>query len=186
MHKAIIVMGPPGSGKGTQAKFIANHIGAVWYDTGTKIREHLASGDRLFEGYAKDYAKGKLMDPNSTLQMVLADIKGVFASKKSVVFSSSPKSIAEAFGSGEGGLMHLLHDTYGMENILIFYLHIPIGESIRRNSKRTDGRTDDSPETIKVRYEEQYRKSVVPTIEEIRKHGYNVIDIDGMPSPKEI
>src|SRR3989338_4851131 len=108
MSKAIVVIGPPGSGKGTQAELIAGHIGGVWYDTGTKIREHLAKGDVLFDGYAKEYAEGKLMDPNITLQMVLADIKEVFASKKSVVLSSSPKSVTEAFGSGEGGLMHLL------------------------------------------------------------------------------
>ncbi|MCR4261236.1 MAG: nucleoside monophosphate kinase [Candidatus Colwellbacteria bacterium] len=178
-------MGPPGSGKGTQAEFIANHIRAVWYDTGTKIREHLAS-DEMFSEEAEDYKAGKIVNPNKVLKMVLDDIKGVFASQKSIVLSSSPRSLTEAFGSGEGGLMHLLHDTYGRNNILVFHIFIPIEESIKRNTKRKDGRIDDLPEVIKARYEDQYIKSVVPTIEAMETDGYNIIDIDGMPSPEEI
>ena len=185
MHKAIIVMGPPGSGKGTQAEFIANHIGAVWYDTGTKIREHLAN-DEMFSKEAEDYKAGRLVDPNEVLRMVLDDVKGIFVSQKSIVLSSSPRSLTEAFGSGEGGLMHLLHDTYGIDDILVFHIYIPIEESVKRNVKRGEGRIDDLPEVIKTRYEDQYVKSVVPTIEAMKFHGYNVIDIYGMPSPEEI
>ena len=186
MSKAIIVTGPPGSGKGTQAQLIAKHIQGVWYDTGTHIRERLARGEVLKEGYEKEYTAGKLLDPNVTLRMVLGDTKEIFASRQSVVFSSSPKSVTEAFGSGKGGLMHMLHDTYGMENIFIFHIHIPVEESIKRNVKREGGRTDDNAETIRSRYENQYRKLVVPAIEAMKTHGYNVIDIDGMPSPEEV
>ena len=188
MPKAIIVVGPPGAGKGTQAQFIADHIGGVWYDTGTKIRERLAKGEDLGgREYAQGgYASGKLLDPNKTLRMVLGDIKGVFASRKSVVLSGSPRSMTEAFGSGEGGLIHLLHDTYGRENIFIFNIHIPIEESIERNMKRKDSRVDDTPETIRVRYEDQYEKSVVPMIEAMKTHGYQIIDIDGTPPPGKV
>ncbi|KKU19002.1 MAG: Adenylate kinase [Parcubacteria group bacterium GW2011_GWA1_47_11] len=186
MSRAIIITGPPGSGKGTQAKLVAEYIGGVWYDTGAKIRERLARGEVLDKGYVEGYAVGKLLDPNKTLKMVLGDIKEVFASQKSVVLSSSPKSTIEAFGSGDDGLMHMLRDTYGMENILIFRIHIPLEESIKRNMKREDGRVDDTPETIKSRYEDQYGKSVAPTIEAIKAQGYNVIDIDGIPSPEEV
>ena len=180
-------MGPPGAGKGTQAQLIAEHIGGVWYDTGAKIRERLARGEISDEEYAKrGYASGKLFDPNKTLNMVLGDIKEVFASKRSVVLSGSPRSINEAFGSGQGGLMHMLEDTYGKENVLIFAIHIPIDESLKRNVGRKDGRKDDSLETIKVRYEEQYEQSVLPTIEAMKIHGCKVIDVDGMPSPEKI
>ena len=121
--KAIVVTGPPGSGKGTQAELIANHIGGVWYDTGTELRKRFAKDEELNEKYAKAYAAGETLDSHEILLMVLEDIKGVFAVRKSIVLSGSPKSTTEAFGSGEGGLMHLLHDTYGQENILIFHIH---------------------------------------------------------------
>ena len=187
MPKAIIVMGPPGAGKGTQAQFIAEHIGGVWYDTGAKIRERLAKGEILDKEYVKEgYAAGKLLDSNKTLNIVLEDIKEVFASKKSVVLSGSPRSINEAFGSGQGGLMHMLEDTYGKENVLVFSIHIPIDESIKRNMKRKDGRNDDTPKTIKVRYQEQYKQSVVPTIEAMKIHGCKIIDVDGTPTPEKV
>jgi len=182
--RAIIIIGPPGAGKGTQAKFVADHIGGVWYDTGSKIRERLARGEQLAEGYV--YSTGKLLDPNATLRMVIGDVREVFATQKSIVFSGSPRSITEAFGSGEGGLMHLLHDTYGMENVFVFHILIPVEESIKRNTQREGKRPDDTPETIKLRYEEQYEQSVVPTIQAIRDHGYYVVDIDGTPSPEEV
>lgn len=182
--RAIIITGPPGAGKGTQAKYVADYIGGVWYDTGSKIRERIAKGEQLAEGYV--YSTGQLLDPNATLRMVLGDVKEVFATHKSIVFSGSPRSVTEAFGSGEGGLMHLLHDTYGIENVMVFHVVIPLEESIMRNIKRNEKRSDDTPETITRRYEEQYEQSVVPTIESMRSHGYNVIDIDGMPSPEEV
>lgn len=187
MPKAIIVTGPPGAGKGTQAQFITNHIGGIWYDTGAKIRERLARGEILDKEYTKKgYAAGKLLDANKTLNIVLGDIKGVLTSHKSIVLSSSPKSVTEAFGSGQGGLMHMLEDTYGKENVIVFNIHVPIDESIKRNMKREDNRRDDTPETIKVRYQDQYEQSVVPAIEAMETHGYQIIDIDGMLSPREV
>jgi len=65
-------------------------------------------------------------------------------------------------------------------------LDITLEEAIDRNTKRTDGRSDDTPEVIKRRFEEQYGKKVTETIAAMEKRGYKVVKIDGMPDPDTV
>lgn len=177
-------MGPTGAGKGTQAQFITDHIGGVLYDTGSRIRERLAKDPASLGGY--DHSEGKLLDPERTRQMVLTDTAEICKSGKSIVFSGSPRSMLEAFGTKDDGLMNLLDEIYGRENITLFSLYITVEEAITRNTKRGEGRDDESPETIRTKYKVQYEDSVAPMLQEIRNRGYNVIDIDGMSSREEV
>jgi len=180
MAKAIMVMGPPGSGKGTQAQFVADTIGATHYDTGARLRELIAAG----KVPDSNYNQGKLVDPFVVAKIVIDDVRPLAEKGESVVFSGSPRSLEEAFGDEtHSGLIPLLEEIYGKENIMGFILNISVEEAIERNSKREGGRIDDDPQIIKRRYEEQYLQKVAPTIEEMRKQGFKIIDIDGMPAP---
>jgi len=108
-------------------------------------------------------------------------------------------------------LLDLLSETYGKENVHIFYLQIPDETTIRRNSRRTicsvcktpllaaehkasscpfcggaiEQRVDDTAEIIERRLKE-YHERTEPVIAESAKRGYNVIELDGLPAPYKI
>ncbi len=185
MRKAVIIFGPPGSGKGTQSEYIIKELGGglVEYDTGQRMRDLIAAGIIDDQGHSQ----GKLNDPNMVREIIKKDIGEIIQQDKGVVFTGSPRSIVEAFGDrGQEGLIDFLEREYGKDNLIFFSIEIPLEESIKRNLIRGEGRVDDDPEVIRRRYEDQYLKSVVPTIQEVKKRGFHVVRIDGVPSRPEV
>ncbi|MEX2054316.1 MAG: nucleoside monophosphate kinase [Candidatus Colwellbacteria bacterium] len=183
MSKAILVMGPPGSGKGTQANFITHMIGARQYDTGSRLRGLVAAGELDPE----QIDDGVLVTPDLVREIVKKDLQQFIDKNESIILSGSPRSITEAFGNEkQEGLIPFLERAYGKDNVLVFVLDITVEEAIDRNAKRTDGRSDDTPEVIRKRFEEQYGEKVTETLGAMKDRGYKIIDIDGMPSADRV
>ncbi|MDD5710550.1 MAG: nucleoside monophosphate kinase [Candidatus Colwellbacteria bacterium] len=181
--KAIIVTGPPGAGKGTQATYIADELGLVHYDTGSKLRELIATG-QIAEG---GHFEGKLNDPAEVREIVKKDVLAIAKSGRGVVLSGSPRTLLEAFGDiNNEGLVNLLERLYEKQNVIIFSIEISLEESIERNTKRGEGRFDDKEDVIRLRYKEQYEENIIPTIKVIEEAGFRVIHIDGAPSREEV
>ncbi len=215
--KVIIVMGPPGSGKGTQANLIADKLNLYHLDTG-RFLEELVHDENLKDNpevqvEKKHFDDGILISPLFFLKWVTEKIQDLFKNGMGIIFSGSPRTMLEGFGDAENkGLMNVLSDIYGKENILIFLLEVPEEESLRRNSSRlicsTCGnamisalnlnlsqcpvcggafrvRTLDKPDIIKVRLQE-YKNRTYPIISELEKRGFKVNHIDGSPMPYKV
>lgn len=138
---AIIIYGPPGSGKGTQSKLLADKLDLVHFDTGFYIREVLYNPklkkDKIIQKEKLLNESGKLNTPSWVLKIITGKTKEIERLGKSIIFSGSPRTILEAFGDKEHrGLMDILKKFYGKKNIFIFVLKISPKESIKRNSKR--------------------------------------------------
>lgn len=138
---AIIIYGPPGSGKGTQAKLLADKFNLVHFDTGFYIREILYNlkfqKDKIIRREKSLNEAGKLNTPLWVLKILTSKIKSIERLGESVIFSGSPRTFFEAFGDKKHrGLMDILEKFYGKKNIFIFVLEISAKESIKRNSKR--------------------------------------------------
>ena len=182
MQKAVIIMGPPSSGKGTQADFIAHEYELLHYDTGARLRELIAE-DKIPNNA---YDAGKLINSNWILQLVKGELRPL-TGKTGVALSGSPRTVLEAFGDDENeGIVDFLVDAYGENSVVVFSLNISEEESILRSKKRGTKRSDGKPEIVRKRYEDQYLNKVKPTIEEISKRGFNVFEIDGMPDPETV
>jgi len=209
MKEVIHVMGPPGSGKGTQAEFIASQIDGVHFDTGKYLEGLIKTNSPLLtEKQKKEFDEGILLDPMTFLGLAKKRVEEIHKDGASVIFSGSPRTILEAFGNEEtGGLMDFLSRLYGKENVMIFKLNVPAEVSIDRNSNRLVcskckkvfmkgtglekcdkcggklyKRTLDKPEVIKVRLEE-YHERTEPIFRKLEEDGYKIIDIDGTPMP---
>ncbi|OGM91370.1 hypothetical protein A2999_02695 [Candidatus Wolfebacteria bacterium RIFCSPLOWO2_01_FULL_38_11] len=138
---AIIIFGPPGSGKGTQAQLLADKLDYVHFDTGRYIRELLYNPkfnkNKTIKKERQLNKSGKLNTTPWVLKIVDKKIDEINRLKKGIILSGSPRTILEAFGNNKNrGIMKVLEKDYGKKNIFIFVLNIPEKESIKRNSHR--------------------------------------------------
>lgn len=154
MAKAIIIYGPPGSGKGTQAELIVRKFGFIHFDTGRYLEELLRSKAALKNPVLRReknfFDKGILCTPSWVLKIVSEAVTRIGRSGASVVFSGSPRTLFEAFGDPpaltssrrsragkkQNGLLATLDKIYGRKNILVVKLKVRPDSSIQRNSGR--------------------------------------------------
>ena len=202
----IILLGPPGAGKGTQAKILA---------TGLKIR-HIASGElfrrQLERGTpldlkAKEYMdKGMLVPDDLTISMVLNKVLADGASN-GFVLDGFPRSMKQALA-----LDKALEDRR-REPHLVIYIKTPQDLVIKRLTRRflckrcqtpyqldtsppkTPGRCDlcdselyqredDKPEAVEKRLE-VYERETRPLIDHYRAQG-SLVEVDGAASMDEV
>ncbi|MDP3052882.1 MAG: nucleoside monophosphate kinase [bacterium] len=140
-NKAIILYGPPGSGKGTLANLLSKNFGFVNFDTGQHLREMLYDPkfqkNKTIQKEKLLNQSGKLNTPSFVLKLVSAATKKIASVDCSVIFTGSPRTIFEAFGDKKNnGLMGVLEKLYGRKNIFIFELRVSPEISIKRNSHR--------------------------------------------------
>ncbi len=208
MRKAILIFGPPGAGKGTQADLVAQELNLVHFDTGRYLNELIKSKKDPSRKIKTGIKTGGLVESSFVLQVVKKQLKKISQAGFGVILSGSPRSIPEAFGDKKRkGLIPFLAKLYGRENLVIFKLEIPPQESIDRNSKRMVcsvcershilkvrlnscpfcggkliRRSDDNPKIIKIRLE-KYCAETEPIFTELKKHGFKVHKIDGNSKP---
>ncbi len=212
-EQAIILYGPPGAGKGTQAELLARAFHFVHFDTGRYLKHVLfaPNADATLKRKREQYQAGELVDPAWVLSLERDKVLRIAQAGLSLVLSGSPRTPFEAFGDAEHqGLLPALAEQYGEENIHLILLRVPADESLTRNASRlicsvcglpmmgaTEGarcnfcggkgekRPDDNPETIKHRLE-VYTEEIVPLIGEMRDYGIIVTEIDGTGYPYEV
>lgn len=143
-----MIMGPQGSGKGTQAELIAKKLDLFHFDTGQYLRVILydpaSKNDKIIQRERKLNEAGMLSTPSWVLKIVIQAVEEMAVLKKGIVFSGSPRTFYEAFGynqnekpkKAQSGLFAILEKYYGRKNVFVFALDIPLKESIKRISAR--------------------------------------------------
>jgi len=103
MSVNIILLGPPGAGKGTQARILTEARGMVQLSTGDMLREAQASGSEMGQRVAEVMARGQLV----TDEIVIGLIREKLAAGGSgFIFDGFPRTLAQADALGD-----LLEDT---------------------------------------------------------------------------
>lgn len=215
MKKAIIIYGPPGSGKGTQAELLARKFNFIHFDTGRYLEELLRSKaalkDKILRREKNFFDRGILCTPSWVLKIVSQAVTTIGRSGAGIVFSGSPRTLFEAFGdSKQKGLLAILDKIYGHQNILIIKLKVKPAISIQRNSHRLicsvcglpalrwakiktcpfcagpfRKRTLDKAAIIKIRLKE-YEQRTSPLLKRAKKAHYHIIEINGEPKPYQV
>jgi len=142
MKKIVILIGPPGAGKSTQAQLLADKAGLEHLETSRLLkaafnrenkRKFVQVGGKKYS-LAKERAfwkNGDICSPPFTAYLIKEKVKALFANQESIVFSGSPRSVEEA-----KEIIPLLEKLYGRRNIKVFLLEVPAEETIFRNSHR--------------------------------------------------
>lgn len=117
MHKiAIIIYGPPGSGKGQQADLLADSLGIVHIDTGKLLRAIFADPVQMKNPVNKREKKindsGTLNTPSWVVGIVKKNVRIAASLGRGVVFSGSPRTLYEA-----ERIMPFLEKLYGRKSI---------------------------------------------------------------------
>jgi adenylate kinase len=131
LDRAVIFLGPPGSGKGTQAKVLAAKYGVPHLSTGDMLREHVAKGTPLGLKAKPIMDRGDLVPDSLVLKMVAERIERPDCSR-GFVFDGFPRTVAQAKYLGE------LLKYHGVKQP--FVLHLVIGHTVlirRLTGRRT-------------------------------------------------
>ncbi len=138
----IIIIGPPGSGKGTQATLLADKLSLYYFETSKIIEERVMKAKKgecvVIEGkkYSlvdekKIWETGGLCSPPLVTFWVMEKIKELAEKGEGIVFAGSPRTLYEA-----KKMMPLLNKLYGKKNIKIILFALSPKASIWRNSHR--------------------------------------------------
>jgi len=206
LDRAVIFLGPPGSGKGTQAKELAKAYGIPHLSTGDMLREHVSKGTTLGLKAKPIMARGELVSDSLVLKMVAERIERPDCSH-GFVFDGFPRTVTQAKYLGELLKQHGLKQPH--------VLHMVIGTSVlmrRLTGRRTckvggeiyniydrppkvegicdnDGgellqRPDDREDVIRERLH-AYEKQTAPLVQYYRRLGL-LHDIDADKSFDEV
>jgi adenylate kinase len=171
----IVIMGPQGSGKGTQADLISKRFSSPHIDTGSLLREHVAKKTEIGKIIEKPMMKGDLVPPEQVDKIIHLRLEEPDA-KKGFVLDGYPRQLEQA---------EFLDSVTGIDAVIV--VDVPDDISVKRISGRRtckkcaavfgpdakkcadcDGelfqRKDDKPEIVKTRLV-KYHEETEPLIE---------------------
>ncbi len=202
--KVIFLIGPPGSGKGTQAELLAKELGFYHFEISKVIEKNFKEADindKEISHQKEHWISGELVHPELVAKWFIEEVDSLKDGVSGFVFSGSGRNLKEIEEE-----LNYLGKTYGKENIMAIEIKLSEEESIKRNSARRickenrhpipnfpeyadikvcpeDGseiitRELDKPEIIKERYQ-VYLKETAPVIEYFKENGYKVKEVNG-------
>ena len=165
MDAVLILMGPPGVGKGTQAKALARENGWVHLSTGDLFRDHIRRQTELGRRVKGILDSGAYVPDDVTVQMVRERLADIPAGQR-IVFDGFPRTAAQA-----DALDRLLAEQ-GRRIGAVLLLEAPSEELRARLEGRAkaEGRTDDTPEVIRNRLE-TYERETRPLVADFEAKG---------------
>ncbi len=168
----IILFGPPGAGKGTQAKYLVKKLNGYQISTGDILREEIKKDTDIGKKIINNMNEGKFVSDeivNNLLKKYVFDPD----KKEKLIFDGYPRSLSQA-----KNLDLLLNDS-NQKIDHIFFLNVNKETIIERIKKRKilEKRSDDDLDTILKRYD-AYVDTTKPVLDYYSKNS-NFHEIDG-------
>jgi len=177
----IVLFGPPGSGKGTQAQNLIEKFNLKQISTGDLFRYNMKNGTELGK-LAKSYIdKGELVPDQVTTDMLIDEVKKP-TDTSGFIFDGYPRT-ANQTEALEKIVKEILNGEISVCLSLIVNDEILVERLLKRGE--TSGRTDDSnEEIIRARIKEYYTKTA--EVAELYKQQGKYVEINGVGGIDEI
>ena len=168
----IILFGPPGAGKGTQAKYLVKKLNGFQISTGDILREEIKKDTEIGRKIINNMNDGKFVSDeivNNLLKKYVFDQN----KKEKLIFDGYPRSLSQAKN------LDLLLNGSNQKIDHIFFLNVNKETIIERIKKRKiiEKRSDDDLDTILKRYD-TYIETTRPVLDYYSKNS-NFHEIDG-------
>ena len=175
----LILFGPPGAGKGTQAKYLVKKLNNFQISTGDMLRDEIQKNSEIGKKIVNDMNDGKFVSDqivNTLIENVLFDPQ----KKNRLIFDGYPRSLAQA-----ENLEVLLKKTNQTIDF-VFFLNVNKETIIKRIEQRKilEKRSDDDLSTIIKRFD-TYMETTKPVLDFYSKNP-NFYEIDGDAKIEEI
>jgi adenylate kinase len=175
----LLLLAPPGAGKGTQGERLAQHYAIRHLSTGDMLRAEVASDSELGQTVAEHLRTGDLV-PDDMLEAMLRDPLIEAAKEGGYILDGFPRNL------------HQAHQAYELARDLGITVHSVLAleapDDVLRERLRgrgaTSGRSDDTDEVIEHRLD-VYREQTQPLIDYYSGRGL-LVRIDATPSPDEV
>lgn len=203
----LVILGPQGSGKGTQAELVSKKYGLAHIDMGKTLRRIARLDTPLGKEIYRIQNVTKTLVPSDILQEVLNVELNSFSREQGIVFEGVPRT------EDQRGYVEKILGESGRKIDAAIFINLPESESLERIEKRRTckqcgrplilghnvknasdkcpncggeifQREDDSSEGVKKRLE-VFREETLPVIEYFREKGL-LIEVDGRPGIEEV
>ncbi|WP_417248501.1 adenylate kinase [Celeribacter sp.] len=180
----IILLGPPGAGKGTQAQRLVEERGMVQLSTGDMLREARTSGTEMGNKVAAIMDAGELVTDEIVIGLIDEKIRS--GNTAGFIFDGFPRTLAQADALNE------LLSRNGAQLDAVIQLDVDdaalvdriVGRAKEAVAAGGEARKDDNEESLKVRLMEYYKKTA-PLIGYYYARG-DLKVVDGMAAPDEV
>ena len=175
----IILFGPPGAGKGTQAKYLVKKLNNFQISTGDILRDEIKKNSEIGKDIINDMNDGKFVSDeivNKLIKVIISDTQ----KKNRLIFDGYPRSLSQAKN------LELLLKNSNQKIDHIFFLNVDKEIIIKRIEKRKieEKRSDDELNTILRRYD-KYMETTKPVLNFYSQNS-NFHEIDGSLKIDEI
>ena len=175
----IIIFGPPGAGKGTQAKFIVSKYNLYQLSTGELLREEIKNKTELGSQISSIINSGELVSDEIVSNLIEKFISND-GYKNHIIFDGYPRSLAQAKN------LEILLKKNNQKIDFIFFLNVDKETIIKRIGQRKilEKRSDDDLNTIIKRFD-TYMVTTKPVLDFYSKN-QNFYELDGASKIEEI
>ncbi|MDX1283505.1 MAG: adenylate kinase [Draconibacterium sp.] len=176
----LVLFGPPGAGKGTQAEFLITSFGLIHLSTGDLLRSEIAGGTKLGLEAKSYMEKGELVPDAVVIGMIKSKLE-TSKEAKGFIFDGFPRTVDQAKALDE-----LLNDN-GTPISGMLSLEVEKQELINRllNRGKSSGRADDQNQSVIENRINVYNEKTLPLIEYYKPQGKH-FGIDGMGTIDDI
>lgn len=171
----VVLLGPPGAGKGTQGQILCERLGVPSISTGDMLREAVTEGTELGNKVQGIMASGALVD-DATMAEVVRDRLAKPDARRGFLLDGYPRTLPQA-----ETLAGVLRDA-GQNLDAVLLVDVPEDELVRRTLLR--GRADDQETVIRERLR-VYQEKTAPLIGYYRERGL-LREIDGNRPVEEV
>ncbi len=155
----IILLGPPGAGKGTQARILEDKRGMVQLSTGDMLREARTSGTEMGQKVAAIMDAGELVTDEIVIGLIEEKLQN--AQGNGFIFDGFPRTLAQADALGQ------LLDSHGQSLDAVIEMQVNdevlvdriVGRAEEARKAGQPVRADDNEESLKIRLMEYYKKT---------------------------
>lgn len=181
----LVLLGPPGAGKGTQAKRLEEKYGLKQLSTGDMLRAEMAAGTELGRKVKAIVDSGALVTDDIMIEMIAARIMQADC-RNGVIFDGFPRTVAQAGALGallaeKGHPLSVVIELKVDEEALVSRLHNRIAET---KSRGESVRADDNEETLRRRLQ-VFRDQTAPILPYYRDKGM-LQSVDGMAAIDDV